>query len=37
VNFAEGEETVAVAAILDERRLERRFYAGDPREVDVSF
>ena len=37
VNFAEGEETVAVAAILDERRLKRRFDAGDPREIDVSF
>ena len=27
MDFAEGEKPVAVAAIIDERRLERRFYA----------
>ena len=31
VDFAEGEKAVAVAAIIDERRLERRF---DPRNLD---
>ena len=30
VDFAEGEEAVAVSAIVDERRLERRF---DPRNL----
>ena len=37
VDFAEGEEAVAIAAIVDERRLQRRF---DPRhlgEIDISF
>ena len=29
MDFAEGEEAVAIAAIVDERRLERRFDAGD--------
>ncbi len=28
MDFAEGEEAVAVAAIIDERRLKRRFDAG---------
>ena len=35
VDFGEGEEAVAVAAIIDERRLQRRF---DPRhlgEIDI--
>ncbi len=36
VDFREGEEAVPVAAILDERRLERRFDADDLREVDVA-
>jgi len=36
MNFAEGEEAVAIAAILDERRLQRRFYARDLGEVDVA-
>jgi hypothetical protein len=36
MDFAEGEEAVAVAAILDERRLQRRFYARDFGEVDVA-
>ena len=29
VDFAEGQEAVAIAAIIDERRLERRFDPGD--------
>ncbi len=29
VDFAEGQESVAIAAIIDERRLERRFDPGD--------
>jgi hypothetical protein len=37
MDFAEGQETVAVAAILDERRLKRRFDAGYLREIDISF
>ena len=37
MDFAEGEEAVTVPAIFDEGSLERRFYAGDPREIDVSF
>jgi hypothetical protein len=37
MNFAEGEETVTVSAIFDESGLERRFYAGHPREVDIPF
>jgi len=37
VDFAEGQEAVAVAAIIDERRLERRFYAGDLGEIDIAF
>jgi hypothetical protein len=36
MDFAEGEEAVAIAAILDERRLQRRFYARDFGEVDVA-
>jgi hypothetical protein len=36
MDFAEGEEAVAVAAIFDEGGLKRRFYAGDLREVDVA-
>jgi hypothetical protein len=37
MDFAEGKEAVTVPAIFDEGSLERRFYAGDPREIDVSF
>ncbi len=37
MNFAEGEEPVAVAAIFDEGRLKAGFDADDFREVDVSF
>src|SRR5207247_3318073 len=36
MDFAEGQETVAVAAILDERRLQRRFYARDLGEIDIA-
>ena len=36
VDFAEGEEAVAVAAIVDERRLERRFDTGYLGEIDIS-
>ncbi len=36
MDFAEGEEAVAVAAILDECRLERRLHANHLGEVDIS-
>ena len=36
VDFAEGQKTVAVAAVLDEGRLQRRLYAGDLGEIDVA-
>lgn len=36
MNFAEGEEAMAVAAIFDESRLQRRFNAGDLGEVDIA-
>jgi hypothetical protein len=36
MDFAEGQETVAVAAIFDEGRLQRWLYAGDLGEIDVS-
>ena len=37
MDFAEGEESVPVAAIVDERRLQRRFYSGDLGEIDIPF
>ena len=37
VDFAEGQEAVAIAAIIDERRLERRFDPGDLGEIDIAF
>ena len=37
VDFAEGEEAVAIAAIIDERRLERRFDPGYLGEIDIAF
>ena len=37
MDFAEGEEAVAIAAIIDERRLERRFDPGDLGEIDIAF
>ncbi|HJZ20547.1 MAG TPA: hypothetical protein VJ226_06290 [Bradyrhizobium sp.] len=36
VDFAEGQEAVAVAAILDKGRLQRRFYPCDLGEIDVA-
>jgi hypothetical protein len=36
VNFAEGQEAVAIAAIFDEGGLQRRLYAGDFCEIDVT-
>ena len=36
VDFAEGEEAVAIAAEVDESRLQRWFYTGDLGQVDVA-
>ena len=36
MNLGKGEETVAVAAIVDERRLQRRFDPGHLGKVDVA-
>ena len=36
VDFAERQEAVAVAAIFDERRLQRRLYARDLGEIDIA-
>jgi hypothetical protein len=36
MDFAEGEEAVAVAAIFDEGRLQRRLYARDLGEIDIA-
>ena len=36
MNFGEGEEAVAIAAVVDEGRLERRLYAGDLGKIDVA-
>ena len=36
MNFAEGQKAVAVAAIFDEGGLQRRFYARDLGEIDIS-
>ena len=36
VDFVEGQEAVAIAAIFDEGRLQRGLYAGDLGEVDVT-
>jgi hypothetical protein len=36
MDFAEGQEAMAVAAIFDEGRLQRRLYARDLGEVDVA-
>ena len=36
MDFAEGEEAVTVAAVFDEGRLQRRFYARDLGEVDIA-
>ena len=37
MDFAEGQEAVAVAAIFDEGGLKRRFDARYPGEIDISF
>ena len=36
MDFAEGQEAMAIAAILDEGRLQRRLYARDLGEVDIA-
>ena len=36
MDFAEGQEAMAIAAIFDEGRLQRRFYARDLGEVDIA-
>ena len=36
MDFAEREEAVAVAAVLDEGRLQRRLDAGDLGEIDIA-
>src|SRR3546814_6926544 len=36
VDFAKGEEAVAIAAIFDERRLQRRFDAGYLGQIDIA-
>ena len=36
MNFAERQKSMAVAAIFDERRLQRRFNTGDFGEIDIS-
>jgi hypothetical protein len=36
MNFAEGEEAVAVAAILDKGRLQRRLYPRDLGEINIA-
>jgi hypothetical protein len=37
MDFAEGQKAMAVSAIIDERRLERRFYPGDLGEINIAF
>ena len=37
MDFAEGKEALAVAAIFDERRLKRWFDARYPRQIDIAF
>jgi hypothetical protein len=37
VDLAEGKEAVAVPAIIDERRLQRRFDPGYLGEIDIAF
>ena len=36
VDFAKGEEAVAIAAVVDERRLQRRLDARDLGEIDIA-
>jgi hypothetical protein len=37
MDFVEGQEAVAIAAVIDERRLQRRFDPGYLGEIDVAF
>jgi hypothetical protein len=37
MDFAEGKETLTVATILDECRLQGRFDACYPRQIDIAF
>ncbi len=37
MDFAEGKKAVAVAAIIDKCRLERRFYPSDFGEINIAF
>ena len=37
MDLAEGEKAVTIAAVIDERRLQRWFDAGDFREIDIPF
>src|SRR3546814_1078737 len=36
MDCAEGQESVAIAAIFDERRLQRRFDAGNLGQIDIA-
>src|SRR5689334_21681707 len=36
MDFAEGQEAMAIAAIFDEGRLQRRLYTGDLGEINVA-
>src|SRR6202008_548597 len=36
VDFAEGEETVSIVAVVDERGLKRRLYASNLGEINVA-
>ena len=36
MDFAEGEEPVTVAAVVDERRLQRRFDPGHLGKIDIA-
>eukprot|EP00658_Telonema_sp_P-2_P053025 TRINITY_DN41417_c0_g1_i1.p1 TRINITY_DN41417_c0_g1~~TRINITY_DN41417_c0_g1_i1.p1 ORF type:complete len:130 (-),score=12.12 TRINITY_DN41417_c0_g1_i1:44-433(-) len=37
MDFAEGEETMAVSAVIDESRLQGRFYTRHFREIDIPY
>ena len=37
MNVREGQETVPVAAVIDEGRLQRRFDPGDLAQIDIAF
>ena len=36
MDFGEGQKAVAIAAVIDEGRLQRRLYARDFREIDIA-